>query len=200
VVADTRAYEVNHLPRIDVEAATIAARAFLEALGVDLTRDGMAETPARMARAYAELFTPRPFRATSFPNEEQYDQMVLAREIPVRSICEHHGLPFTGVAYVGYLPGERFLGLSKLARVVEHFALRPQMQERLTQQIAQWLDEQLKPRGVGVVLDAEHTCMTLRGVQTPGTRLVTSALHGVLRDDPAARAEFFTLTRLASTA
>jgi len=159
----------------------------------------MADTPARMARAYVELFSPRPFQATHFPNDEDYDQMVLARGIPVRSICEHHALPFTGVAYVGYLPGERILGLSKLARVVEHFALRPQMQERLTQQIARWLQEQLKPRGVGVVLDAEHTCMTLRGVQAPGTRMVTSALYGLLRDDSAARAEFFTLTRVTSS-
>jgi GTP cyclohydrolase IA len=137
---------------------------FLEALGVDLTRPGMDDTPARMARAYAELFSPRPFRATHFSNEEHYDQMVLAKKIPFTSVCEHHMLPFTGVAYVGYLPGDRILGLSKLARLVEHFAAAPQMQERLTQLIAGWLAENLKPRGVGVVLEAEHTCMTLRGV------------------------------------
>jgi GTP cyclohydrolase I len=108
-------------------------------------------------------------------------------------------LPFTGIAYVGYLPGDRILGLSKLARLVEHFAAAPQMQERLTQQVAEWLNENLKPRGVGVVVEAEHTCMTLRGVQAHGTRLMTSALLGRLRDDPAARAEFFDMTGVART-
>jgi GTP cyclohydrolase I len=156
-------------------------------------------TPARMASAYAELFTPRPFLATHFPNDEGYDQMVLAKQIPFRSVCEHHILPFIGVGYVGYLPGERILGLSKLARLVEHFAAAPQMQERLTQQIAVWLNENLKPRGVGVVLEAEHTCMTLRGVQAHDGRVMTSALLGQLRDEPAARAEFFALTGVART-
>jgi GTP cyclohydrolase IA len=170
---------------------------FLEALGVDLTRPGMDDTPARMARAYAELFSPRPFRATHFSNEEHYDQMVLAKKIPFTSVCEHHMLPFTGVAYVGYLPGDRILGLSKLARLVEHFAAAPQMQERLTQLIAGWLAENLKPRSVGVVLEAEHTCMTLRGVQAHDARMLTSELLGDLRDDPAARAEFFALTGVA---
>jgi GTP cyclohydrolase I len=186
--------EVRRDPRVQLEEATKAAAALLEALGVDLTRDGMAATPARMARAYAELFSPRPFLATHFPNDEGYDQMVLAKQIPFRSVCEHHMLPFTGIAYVGYLPGDRILGLSKLARLVEHFAAAPQMQERLTQQIAEWLNENLKPRGVGVVLESEHTCMTLRGVQAHGTRMMTSALLGQLRDEPAARAEFFKLT------
>ena len=146
--------EVRRDPRVQLEEATQAALAFLEALGVDLTQAGMADTPARMARAYAELFSPRPFRATHFPNEERYDQMVLAKQIPFTSVCEHHMLPFTGVAYLGYLPADRILGLSKLARLVEHFAAAPKMQERLTKQIAGWLDENLKPRGVGVVLEA----------------------------------------------
>jgi GTP cyclohydrolase I len=185
---------VRDVPEPDMHAATRAAHQFLIALGLDPTTDGMRDTPARMARAYAELFTARPFAATTFPNEEGYDQLVLAREIPLRSVCEHHLLPFTGVAHVGYLPGTRILGLSKLARLVEHFAARPQVQERLTQQIADWLHAELDPRGVGVVLHAEHTCMTLRGVQAIGSRTVTSALHGILRDNPASRAEFFALT------
>jgi GTP cyclohydrolase IA len=191
--------EVRRDPSVQLDKATEAAQALLEALGVDLTRPGMADTPARMVRAYAELFTPRPFLATHFPNDEGYDQMVLAREIPFRSVCEHHMLPFTGVARLGYLPADRILGLSKLARLVEHYAAAPQMQERLTQQIAAWLDEHLKPRGVGVVLDAEHTCMTLRGVQAQGTRMMTSALLGELRDEPAARSEFFSLTGVTRT-
>jgi GTP cyclohydrolase I len=147
-----------------------------------------------MARAYAELFTPRPFAATTFPNDEGYDELVLARAIPLRSVCEHHLLPFAGVAHVGYLPADRILGLSKLARLVDHFAARPQVQERLTQQIADWLHRELDAQGVGVVLDAEHTCMTLRGVQAVGARTVTSALRGLLRDSPSSRAEFFALT------
>lgn len=157
----------------------------------------MADTPARMARAYAELFSPRPFRATHFPNGEHYDQIVLAKQIPFTSVCEHHMLPFTGVAYLGYLLGDRILGLSKLARLVEHFAAAPQMQERLTKQIAEWLNEHLQAGGVGVVLQAEHTCMTLRGVQAHDARMVTSELLGALRDDPATRAEFFQLTGVA---
>jgi GTP cyclohydrolase I len=185
---------VRDVAEPDVVAAARAARAFLAALGVETTTDGMADTPARMARAYAELFSARPFSATTFPNDEGYDELVLARAIPLRSVCEHHVLPFTGVAHVGYLPGDRILGLSKLARLVEHFAARPQVQERLTQQIADWLHTELDARGVGVVLEAEHTCMTLRGVQAVGARTVTSALRGVLRESPASRAEFFALT------
>jgi GTP cyclohydrolase IA len=154
----------------------------------------MRDTPARMALAYAELFTSRPFELTTFPNDEGYDELVVARSIPVRSVCEHHLLPFVGVAHVGYLPGERILGLSKLARVVEYFAHRPQVQERLTKQIADWLAEQLAAVGVGVVIEAEHFCMTLRGVHAVGTRTVTSALIGTLRNDARSRAEFFALT------
>jgi GTP cyclohydrolase I len=147
-----------------------------------------------MARAYAELFSPRPFDLTTFPNEEGYDELVLARAIPVRSVCEHHLLPFVGVAHVGYLPGERILGLSKLARVVEYFACRPQVQERLTKQVADWLAEQLRPKGVGVVITAEHSCMTLRGVQAVGSSTITSTLLGVLREDARSRQEFFALS------
>ena len=178
----------------DVAAATRAARALLEALGLDTATEGMVDTPARMARAYAELFSTRPFSATTFPNDEGYDELVLARAIPLRSVCEHHLLPFAGVAHVGYLPGERILGLSKLARVVGLFARDLQTQERLTTQVAGWLTEQLAPRGAGVVVDAEHLCMTVRGVQAPGARTVTSALRGRIRDDPRTRAEFLALT------
>jgi GTP cyclohydrolase I len=173
-----------------VQAAEEAAAELLRALGVKVDD----RTPARMAKAYAELLTSRPFQLTTFPNDENYDELVLARDIPFRSLCEHHMLPFAGVAHVGYLPGERILGLSKLARVVEMIAAGPQVQERLTKQVAQWLDERLGPRGVGVVIEAEHTCMTLRGVQAMGSRTVTSTLLGLLRTDPSSRAEFLALT------
>src|SRR3954447_11326643 len=142
--------------------AEAAAAQFMLALGLDTAEAGLRKTPRRVARAYAELFTPRPFDLTTFPNDEGYDELVLARRIPVRSVCEHHLLPFVGTAHVGYLPGGRILGLSKLARVVEHFSCRPQVQERLTKQVADWLQTHLEPKGVGVVIEAEHTCMTLR--------------------------------------
>ncbi|WP_037355347.1 GTP cyclohydrolase I FolE [Amycolatopsis orientalis] len=182
------------VPGFDLAAAENAAGDFLRALGISLDSESLRGTPGRMARAYAELFTPRSFDLTTFPNDEGYDELVLARDIPVRSVCEHHLLPFTGVAHVGYLPGERILGLSKLARVVEHFACRPQVQERLTKQIAGWLGDQLSPKGVGVVIEAEHTCMTLRGVQATGSSTVTSTLMGTLREDARSRQEFFSLT------
>ncbi|MFU8852044.1 GTP cyclohydrolase I FolE [Micromonospora sp. SL1-18] len=183
-------------PARDLAAAERAAAAFLTALGVDLDRDGLAATPGRMARAYAELLTPREFALTTFDNDEDYDELVVARAIPIRSVCEHHLLPFIGVAHVGYLPGARILGLSKLARVVELFAHGAQVQERLTKQIAEWLVEHLQPKGVGVVVEAEHLCMTLRGVQAVGATTVTSSLLGTLRDDPRSRAEFFALAGL----
>ena len=178
---------------VDLVAAELAAADLLAALGIDLDQDGLRETPGRMARAYAELFAAKPFQLTTFPNDEGYDELVLARGIPFRTVCEHHLLPFAGVAHVGYLPGDRILGLSKLARVVEHFAARPQTQERLTRQIADHLETNLRPRGVGVVLDAEHTCMTLRGVRAIGATTLTSALLGTLRTDSRSRAEFLSL-------
>jgi GTP cyclohydrolase I len=147
-----------------------------------------------MARGYAELFTPQTFDLTTFPNDEGYDELVMCRNLPIRSVCEHHMLPFTGTAHIGYLPGDRIIGLSKLARIAEHFACRPQTQERLTKQIADWLADQLQPRGVGVVIEAEHSCMTLRGVHAGGSTTVTSALLGTLRDDARSRQEFFALT------
>jgi GTP cyclohydrolase I len=179
--------------RVDIDAASRAAADFLSALGIDLDREEMRETPARMARAYAELFDVQPLRLTTFPNDEGYDELVLARAIPFRTVCEHHLLPFSGLAHVGYLPGERIVGLSKLARLVEHFAARPQVQERLTKQIAECLATRLQAPGVGVVLEAEHSCMTLRGVRAHGAKTVTSTLLGTLRADPRSRAEFFAL-------
>jgi len=184
---------VHSSPDRDLAAAEIAAAAFLRALGVSLESEGLRGTPGRMARGYAELFTPQTFDLTTFPNDEGYDELVISRDLPIRSVCEHHMLPFAGTAHIGYLPGDRIIGLSKLARVAEHFARRPQLQERLTKQIADWLADQLQPRGVGVVIEAEHTCMSLRGVQVAGSRTVTSALLGTLRDDARSRQEFFAL-------
>jgi len=178
---------------VDLAAAERAAGEFLRALGVSTEDENLAATPGRMARAYAELFSSPEFDLTTFPNDEGYDELVLARSIPLRSVCEHHLLPFVGVAHVGYLPRERILGLSKLARVVGHFAARPQVQERLTKQVAGWLQENLDPAGVGVVIEAEHTCMTVRGVRAAGSTTVTSALLGTLREDARSRQEFFAL-------
>ena len=180
---------------IDLPAAEDAARRLLEALGADLEHENLRETPRRVAASLAEMLTPKPFEATTFPNDEGYDELVIARSIPFHSLCEHHVLPFYGVANVGYLPGERIIGLSKLGRVVEMFARRLQVQERMTVQVARWLEDMLAPRGVGVVLEAEHLCMSLRGVHKPGTRTVTSALLGCVRDDARTREEFLRLTR-----
>jgi len=184
---------------IDLTRAERAAAAFLDALGVPGDTDATAATPRRMAQAYAELLTPRSFALTTFPNDENYDELVLASGIPVQSVCEHHMLPFVGTAHVGYLPGERILGLSKLARLVELFARRPQVQERLTTQVADWLQTHLQPRGVGVVVEAEHLCMTLRGVRSGNTTTTTSTLRGALREDARSRAEFLALTTVTPT-
>lgn len=181
--------------RVDHAAAELAAADLLRALGADLESEGLRETPRRMVAAYAELLTPHPFSPTTFPNEEGYDELVLVRSIPFHSLCMHHLLPFQGVAHVAYLPGERIVGLSKLARVVEMFARDLQVQERLTTQVADWLQEHLAPKGVGVVIEAEHLCMSLRGVQKAGATTVTSALLGQVRDDPRTRTEFLALTR-----
>ena len=179
---------------VDLAGAQRAIADLLVALGKDPASEHLADTPRRVAKSYAELLNPREFQLTTFPNDEGYDELVLAKRIPFSSLCEHHMLPFHGVAHVGYLPGERILGLSKLARVVELFARDLQVQERLTKQVADWLQEHLAPKGVGVVLEAEHLCMSLRGVQAAGSRTVTSALHGALREDRGTRQEFFALT------
>ena len=182
-------------PEVDPVRVEAAAAEFLEALGLPLDSEAMLETPGRMARAYAELLTTPAFDLTTFPNDEEYDELVLVENIPVHSLCEHHMLPFVGVAHIGYLPGQRIVGLSKFARLVEFHARRAQTQERLTQEVAEHLQTHLCPRGAGVVIEAEHTCMTLRGVRATGTRTVTSALLGRLRTDAASRAEFLGLTR-----
>ena len=179
----------------DLVRAEEAATQMLAALGLPLDSADLQETPRRLVHAYAEMLTPPEFDSTTFENSAGYDELVLVTDIPVHSLCEHHLLPFTGVAHVGYLPGERILGLSKFARTVEFFARRAQTQERLTTEIAGHLTERLEPRGVGVVIEAEHTCMSLRGARAQGARTVTAALHGRLRDDPKTRAEFLSLTR-----
>jgi GTP cyclohydrolase I len=189
---DTQPRGINHA------AAQSAARELLRALGADVDSAAFEETPRRVADAYAELLTPQPFRATTFPNDDGYDELIVARAIPFHSLCMHHLLPFHGVAHVGYLPGERIIGLSKLGRVVEFFSRDLQIQERLTTQIAGWLQRELEPKGVGVVLEAEHLCMSLRGVQKLGAKTVTSALHGLVRDDPRTRQEFLALTTRTS--
>ncbi len=182
----------------DLDGATSAVRALLAALGQDPDSEHLRETPQRVALAYEEFLTARPFVPTTFPNDEGYDELVLVRDIPFHSLCQHHLLPFYGVAHVGYLPGARILGLSKLARVVEHFSRRLQVQERLTKEIGDWLEDRLAPKGAGVVLEAEHLCMSLRGVQAVGSRTVTSSLHGRIRDDARSRAEFLDLTGIRS--
>jgi GTP cyclohydrolase I len=178
---------------IDHAAVERAARDLLRALGSDVAAEGLRETPRRVADAFTELLTPRPFRATTFPSEG-YDGLIIARSIPFHSLCMHHLLPFHGVAHVGYLPRDRIIGLSKLGRVVELFARDLQIQERLTTQVAGWLQEELDPKGVGVVIEAEHLCMSLRGVQKVGATTVTSALLGRVREDPRTRQEFLALT------
>jgi GTP cyclohydrolase I len=185
----------------DLDAAERAAAAFMRSLGVepdDPNRPDLARTPRRLAEAYAELLSPAEFDFTTFANTERYDELVLVRDIPVQSVCEHHLLPFHGRAHVAYLPGELIVGLSKLARIVDHYARRPQTQERLTTQIAVGLEDRLEPRGVGVVIEAEHTCMTLRGAQASGATTTTSSLRGQLRTDPATRAEFVSLVNPGS--
>jgi GTP cyclohydrolase I len=186
---------LDHRTGVDLEAAEEAVADLLRALGQDVDSEHLRETPARVARSMSELLTSSAFNPTTFPNDQAYDELVVARDIPFHSLCEHHLLPFRGVAHVGYLPGARIIGLSKLARVVELYARRLQVQERLTQQVANWLEEELEPKGVGVVLEAEHLCMSLRGVRSNGSLTVTSALTGLVREDPRTRTEFLALTR-----
>lgn len=165
----------------------------LRALGQDPSSEALRETPRRVAASFEELLSPTPFRATTFANDGGYDELVVVSDIAFSSLCEHHLLPFTGVAHVAYLPDERIIGLSKLPRLVESRARRLQVQERLTVEIANWLEEELRPRGVGVVIEAHHACMGVRGVRQPGACTSTSALRGRVRDDPRTRQEFFEL-------
>lgn len=180
--------------------AEAAVRTLIAWAGDDPDREGLADTPARVARSYAELYAgyaddPRRYLERTFEEVGGYDDMIVLTDIPIISVCEHHMLPVTGVAHVGYLPRNRVVGISKLARVVHGFARRLQIQEKLTAQIAEAIEEVLCPHGVGVVIRAEHACMTLRGVNTPGTSLSTSRLLGVIRDDPRSRDEFLRITR-----
>ncbi len=184
---------------MDQERITRAVNEIIAAIGEDGTREGLAETPRRIAEMYDEVFegveqNPLQVLGVTF-DSNGHQEMVILKEIPFYSMCEHHFLPFHGVAHVGYIPKERLAGVSKIARVVEVLARRPQMQERLTSQIADTLMEGLQPIGVAVVIEAEHLCMTMRGVKKPGSRLVTSANRGTFRRDPATRAEFFSLVR-----
>jgi GTP cyclohydrolase I len=186
---------IDGLRPVDLDHAERAVADLLVALGQDPESEHLRDTPRRVAAAYAELLTPLQFNPTTFPNDEGYNGLVLAKAIPFNSLCEHHLLPFSGFAHVGYLPGDRILGLSKLARVVQLFARRLQVQERLTKQIADWIEQHLEPQGVGVVLEAEHTCMSLRGVEKPGSKTITSQFTGLFRDDPAEQMRFITLVR-----
>lgn len=180
--------------------AEAAVRVLIEWAGDDPTREGLLETPGRVAKAYRELFAgydenPREYLAKTFQQVGGYDELIVLRDIRVVSFCEHHMLPFTGKAHVGYLPTNRVVGISKLSRVVNAFARRLQIQEKLTAEIADAIQDILEPRGVGVMIESEHQCMTMRGVNTPGSNLVTSRLMGVVRDDPRTREEFLRLAR-----
>ena len=175
-----------------------AVNALLEAIGEDPQREGLRDTPRRIADMYEEIFAglkidPASYLTVGF--EERHKEMIVLRDIPFQSMCEHHLLPFVGRAHVGYIPAGRIVGLSKLARVVDGFARRPQLQERLTSQIADTIVEALNPAGVGVVIEAEHYCMIMRGVKKPGSVMVTSAMRGLFKSNPPTRAEFLDFIR-----
>jgi GTP cyclohydrolase I len=189
---------VDLAPTVDLERVERACREIIEAIGEDPRREGLIETPARIARMYAELFEglridPKSLLKVQF--DVAHDEMVILKDIPFYSICEHHFMPFHGVAAVGYIPDGKVVGLSKLARLVEAFARRPQIQEQLTGQIADTLMETLEPDGVAVIIEAEHLCMTQRGVKKPGSRMVTSATRGTFRSSDVTRGEFLALVR-----
>lgn len=177
----------------DLSRTEAAVKELLASLGADLSLEDVQETPRRVAAMYGELLTPVAFNFTTFENTAGYDELVLVRDIPFVSLCAHHLLPFSGHAHVAYVPGERIIGLSKLPRVVKHFAKGLQVQERLTKQVADLIQSQLDPKGVGVVIEAEHQCMTIRGVQAIGTQTVTSTMYGLLRTNLASREEFLSL-------
>jgi GTP cyclohydrolase IA len=192
VASPVRTIATGHAPTIDQQRIREAVRELLLAIGEDPDREGLLETPARFARMYAEVFSgmhvdPRIFLRKTF--EVDHEEMVLQKDIEFASFCEHHLLPFAGRAHLAYIPTGRVVGLSKLARLVDAVARRPQIQERMTQEIADLLHEELSPRGVLVVLEATHTCMTVRGVRKPGSLCVTSAARGVYQTNAAARAE-----------
>ena len=183
---------------VDQAGVRDAVRRIIEAIGEDPSREGLLDTPRRIAEMYEELFTglhqdPREVLSTSF--QESHREMVILKNIPFYSLCEHHFLPFHGQAHVGYVPQGRIVGASKIARVVDILARRPQLQERLTGQVADVITEGLSPDGVAVVIEAEHLCMTMRGVQKPGTTLITSAIRGAFRRRAVTRSEFLALVR-----
>ncbi len=198
LIEDATAGLLKDTAGVDEERAAAAVRELIAAIGEDPDRPGLADTPQRIARMYQELFAgvhfdPRQILRESL--EEAHNEMVIVRDIPFYSLCEHHLLPFYGVAHVGYVPSGRVVGISKLARVVEAFAKRPQVQERLTTQVAECIQECLQPNGVAVVIEAEHLCMTMRGVKKPGSRVVTSAVRGSFRRRAVTRAEFLSLVQ-----
>lgn len=183
-------------PSVDIDSMKEAVRMILTAIGEDPDRPGLIETPRRVANMYAEMFAglkldPKRHLSVTFP--EEYDEMVLIRDIPFTSMCEHHLLPFTGVAHVAYLPNGKVTGLSKIARVVEEVSRKPQVQERMTQTIADMVNVNLSTKGVAVVIGAEHSCMSIRGIRKPGSRTVTSALRGEFKSNQSTRAEFMSL-------
>ncbi len=190
---------MNNQPRsaaVDLDRIRAAIREILLAIGEDPDREGLVDTPERVARTYAELFSglhqdPRVFLQKAFT--QKYDEMVLEKNIGFESMCEHHLLPFFGKAHIAYLPKGKIVGLSKLARVVELFSKRPQVQERMTEQIADLLMEELEPRGVGVILEASHTCMTIRGIRKADSLCLTSAMRGAFKDNQSTRAELMAL-------
>lgn len=185
-----RAVSTEAAQTLDRPRAERAITELLLALGRDPHNEHLAQTPRRVVDSFVELTHQTDFTPTTFPNEEGYNELVLVRDIPFHSLCEHHLLPFTGVAHVGYIPSDRIIGLSKLARVVEYFSRDLQVQERLTTQISNWLDEELAPHGVGVVLQAEHTCMTLRGIQARGSLTKTTSFTGLLAEAGPMREQF----------
>jgi GTP cyclohydrolase IA len=188
------------MPKRTQAEAEAAVRVLIEWAGEDPDREGLVETPARVARSYQQLFSgyvedPRAYLEKTFEEVGGYDELIVLRDIRVVSFCEHHMLPFIGRAHVGYLPTNRVVGISKLSRVVNAFSRRMQIQEKLTAEIAEAINDILAPQGVGVMIEAEHSCMTMRGVNTPGSNLITSRLMGVIRDDPRTREEFLRLAR-----
>ncbi|QDU81719.1 GTP cyclohydrolase 1 [Polystyrenella longa] len=187
---------INPAPNVDLPRIEKAVREILASVGEDPDREGLLETPARVARMYAEIFSGLhidPARHLEKVFQEEYDEMVLVKDISFNSTCEHHLLPFLGVAHVGYLPRGKIVGLSKLARVVEEVSRRPQVQERMTHQIADMLSEKLDPKGVIVVIEAEHTCMSIRGIRKPGSSTITSAVRGLFKSNESSRAEAMSL-------
>ena len=187
-------------PPVSQTEAEAAVRTLIRWAGDDPAREGLLDTPARVARSYRELFAgyevdPRDYLERTFEEVGGYDELVVLKDIRFVSFCEHHMLPVVGKAHVGYLPTDRVVGISKLARVVRGYARRLQIQEKMTAEIARAVHEVLRPEGVGVVIEAEHSCMTMRGVDVPGASLITSHLIGVVRDDPRTREEFMRLAR-----